>query len=345
MNKTTSTKNILVRCPNWVGDIVMATPVFQCLSANYPHARIVACVRAYAQGVLKDAPGVDDIIPVEDKSIKGILDAASKIKAEAPDIAILLTNSFRSWLEVYLAKPNRIYGYSRGIRKIFFRDGLQPKKQNGQIVRLPMEEYYLDICRDMQLDVPASQKPMLGISPKLQTEGDTLLKEAGVDPDEMIIGLNPGASFGSSKCWPPRYFARLAENIQDKWSCQIVLFGSPAEHELAQKIMEKSSAQIVNTVPLNPGLERLKALINRCDLLITNDTGPRHYAVALGIPVVVMMGPTHPDYTAANLEKTEIVRIEVECGPCHKKTCPRDHRCMTDITPEMVLTKAEKLVP
>jgi heptosyltransferase-2 len=88
----------------------------------------------------------------------------------------------------------------------------------------------------------------------------------------------------------------------------------------------------------------LKPLVKRCDLLVTNDTGPRHYAVAFDVPVVVIMGPTDPRYTSSNLGKTTVIRIDLDCSPCHRKTCPTDHRCMTKITPEMVFEAGEKLL-
>ena len=99
-----------------------------------------------------------------------------------------------------------------------------------------------------------------------------------------------------------------------------------------------------DTGPDRVNLELLKPLIQRCQLLVTNDTGPRHYAVAFDIPVVVIMGPTDPRYTNANLEKTIVLRRETECSPCHLKECTLDHRCMTEITPELVLQAGKQLL-
>jgi heptosyltransferase-2 len=156
--------------------------------------------------------------------------------------------------------------------------------------------------------------------------------------------MNSGAKFGSSKCWPPDYFAKLAELFENRWHCKILLFVGPGEEDIAQSIVEISRATIVNTGPDNIDLALLKHMIRSCRLLVTNDTGPRHYAVAFDIPVVVIMGPTDPRYTAANLEKTIVLRQELDCSPCHKKTCPRDHECMFMITPEAVFRGSEKLL-
>ena len=106
----------------------------------------------------------------------------------------------------------------------------------------------------------------------------------------------------------------------------------------------RNFGRIINTASDILDLEQLKPIIKRCNLLVTNDTGPRHYAVAFDVPVVVLMGPTNPDYTAANLDRTPVFREEMECSPCHKKICPTDHRCMKDITPEKVFIGVKKLL-
>ena len=337
-------KVVLVRCPNWTGDIVMATPVFRCLRRNFPEAQIIACVRNYAQGILRDNRNVDEILPCDDKSISGVLETSKKIKACSPDTTLLLPNSFKAWLEARLGNSHTIYGYRRGPRKLVMPHGAEPKRNAGQIVPLPMTEYYLNICRQMGLKETNDESLELGVSEKLQAAGDDILRGAGVQPHTMFIGLNPGASFGSSKCWDVDNFARLAELLQQEWLCPVVLFGSPKETGITREIQKRTNADVVDTAALNIDLEYLKPLIRRCSLLITNDTGPRHYAVAFGVPVVVIMGPTNPAYTASNLDKTAVVRVDVQCGPCHKKICPRDHRCMTRISPENVLNEAKKLM-
>jgi heptosyltransferase-2 len=160
----------------------------------------------------------------------------------------------------------------------------------------------------------------------------------------MVIGLNPGAKFGSSKCWPAHHFASLADMLTKRWNCKILLFIGPGEEDLGQSIAGLSKAEIINTEPDRIDLALLKPLIKRCQLLVTNDTGPRHYAVAFDVPVVVIMGPTDPRYTDTNLEKTLVLRQPIDCSPCHEKICPRNHECMTEISPHAVLGGIETLL-
>jgi heptosyltransferase-2 len=160
----------------------------------------------------------------------------------------------------------------------------------------------------------------------------------------VVVGLNPGARFGSSKCWPPEYFGRLAEQLQTAMPCRVLLLVGPNEGEIARRVRAASRADLIDTASDPVDLALLKPLVRRCRVLVTNDTGPRHYAVAFGVPVVVIMGPTDLRYTGANLENTAILRRELDCSPCHLKVCPRDHRCMTEITPEAVLAEALRLL-
>ena len=342
--KIKSVETILIRCPNWVGDIVMATPVFDCVRVNFPGAKIFACVRKYARGIIEDGPWFDDIIDCNDKHFNGFIQTVREIRRVKPDMAILLPNSIRSFLTAKLGGSKLIYGYKRNLRKFFMSGGPEPIRTDDGIKPMPMVDYYLEICRDLGLTVSENLKPHLFISSKLQDRGNRILAGYGISAKDKVIGLNPGASFGSSKCWPPENFAKLAEIIENEIRCKIILFAGPGEDEIAKAIVEKSSAKIIDTSPDNIDLAHLKPLINRCDLLVTNDTGPRHYAVAFDIPAVVLMGPTNPLYTAANLNGTIVIREELECSPCHKKVCPTDHRCMKDITPKKVLESVKELL-
>jgi heptosyltransferase-2 len=339
-----SIDTILVRCPNWVGDIVMATPAFECLRNSFPKAKIIACIRKYALGVIDGGPWFDGVIECNDKTLSGLMQTISHIRNAYPNMAVLFPNSVRSWLETKFGGVELIYGYRRNLRKIFLTGGPKPVRTHDGIKPMPMVDYYLELCRSLGLSIPETIKPRLFISDQLQEMGERRLAAYGINAQDKVIGLNPGASFGSSKCWPPEYFARLAELLEAQLDCKIILFAGPGEEDIAGDIVGKSLATIINTAPDRIDLANLKPLVKRCDLLVTNDTGPRHYAVAFDVPVVVLMGPTNPLYTSANLDKTIVIRKDMECSPCHKKICPTDHRCMKDISPETVFENVKKML-
>jgi len=337
-------QTVLVACPNWVGDVVMATPTFECIRRSFPEARLIGLIRRYARGVVDDGPWFDDLIEINDKSIAGFIKLVQQLRRFEPDLAIILPNSFRSAVIARLAGVRCIYGYRRNGRSALMTGGPEPRRNNHRITPRPMVEYYMEICRWLNLDPPRPVKPRLFCSDATREQGARLIASYGIAPDDMVIGLNPGARFGSSKCWPIEHFARLAEMISSRWDCKIMLFIGPGEGNLGRQIVKQSNAKIINTGPDNVNLALLKPLIQRCRLLVTNDTGPRHYAVAFDIPVVVIMGPTDPRYTNANLEKTIVLRRELPCSPCHHKECALHHSCMADISPEAVLEAVESLV-
>ena len=321
----------------------MATPVFDCLRRNLPEARIVAVMKSSAQGIVRDGPWFDDFVDGNDKTWAGFWRMRKQLQDIAPDAAILLTNSVRSALTMRLSGVRQIYGHRREWRDLLLTGG-PTAHPNGENVPIPMGEYYLEICRWLGLELPEQPKPTLFVGEELQRRGDTLLAEYGIVESDFLIGFNPGASFGSSKCWPAKYFAELAQLCREKLDAKIMLLSGPGEEEIVQAILDGTRADIIDTGPDRVDLELLKPLVKRCNLLITNDTGPRHYAVAFDVPVAVIMGPTDPRWTGANLERTIVVRKELDCSPCHKKVCPRQHECMREIRPAEVFAAAERLV-
>ena len=334
---------LAVRCPNWVGDVVMATPAFACLRQSYPQAHITALIRPYARGLIEGAPWFDRVLDCDDKSLAGMKRIRAGLRAPRPQAGILFTNSTHSWLTFRLAGVRQVYGYRRGLHRRALAGGPWPRLEGGRVAPEPMQDYYLNLCRHLGLQVPAKPRPALYIDAALERRGAELLRGFGIGAEDRVIGLNPGASFGASKCWPPEHFARLAELLQEALACKLLLLVAPGEEDIAQRIVRQSRAQLIDTSPKPASLAELKPLIRRCSLLITNDTGPRHFAVAFGVPAIVLMGPTNPIYTARNLEQTTVLRRDLPCSPCHRKTCPLGHhKCMREVTPEMVLAAARE---
>jgi heptosyltransferase-2 len=333
---------IVVFCPNWVGDAVMATPAFECLRSGFPRARIAGVIRPYARGVVADSPWFDLLIDGRDKTPDGFRRLVGQLRRLRPELAVLMPNSIRSALLARLGGARRIFGYRRGGRSLLLSGGPAPRIDAAGIRPIPMIDYYLELCRWMGLEANGSARPRLFISDAGRRQADTLLRRFGVASDDMLIGINPGAKFGASKCWPPEHFARLAELLSARWACKIVLFVGPGEQDISRRIIAGCRVPVIDTAGQGVDLSLLKPLIDRCQLLVTNDTGPRHYAVSFGVPVVVIMGPTDPRYTEANLDQSVVLRREMDCSPCHLKTCPENHACMVDITPEAVLAGCEQ---
>jgi heptosyltransferase-2 len=160
-----------------------------------------------------------------------------------------------------------------------------------------------------------------------------------------VICLNPGAAFGSAKCWPVDSFASLArELVLQRGSAVLVLCG-PTERALAHTIVDRAGQHAVRSLadwPLSIGLT--KACVRRADLLITTDSGPRHFAAAFNRPVLTLFGPTHIAWTETYFAQAVHLQKQVPCGPCQQRICPLDHRCMKLLTPVEVVRAAEALL-
>jgi heptosyltransferase-2 len=162
--------------------------------------------------------------------------------------------------------------------------------------------------------------------------------------DEMIC-LNPGAAFGAAKFWPMESFAKLAENLTDARGAKIVVLCGPNERAQASTIAKTSNRPTVFSLadePLSLGLT--KAIVRRCSLLVTTDSGPRHFAAAFNRPVVSLYGPTFIEWTRTYFDQEINLQKQVPCGPCQLRVCPTDHACMTLLTPQEVLAAVQQLL-
>jgi len=207
----------------------------------------------------------------------------------------------------------------------------------------PMTAYYLRIAQ-FAGGAQTGEDLELAVDREGEAEAGAFLAERGLDGARPLIGLNAGSSYGPSKCWTPDGFARLSDAIHDELGGRTVLLCGPGEEAIARPIVDRARRPIIDTSRRVLPFSVLKSIMGRLHLLVTTDTGPRHIAVAFGIPVVVLMGPTNPNYTATNLDRTRVVRLDLECAPCHKKECDREHDCMRGITADEVLARARELL-
>jgi heptosyltransferase-2 len=169
------------------------------------------------------------------------------------------------------------------------------------------------------------------------------MQAQGVDLNKNIVGVNPGAFYGSAKRWPSDRYAMLLDKLIEEREANVVIFGSPNELAIAQAIQ---SAMRHRPVILSgkTQLSELIAMIACCDLFVTNDSGPMHLAAALRVPTVAIFGPTDAMATGPMSPNAVVLNKNVECSPCLLRECPIDHRCMTRIAPEEVYQQAFRMM-
>ncbi len=336
---------ILVFVPNWVGDVVMATAALRAIRQRFDRARIVYVLRRYVVDVLAATDFSDDTVfwPAPgDRRTPSRLDFLRRLRRERADLAILLTNSFRSAMAARLAGVRRRVGYARDGRGWLLTDRLKPLKEGRRYVPVSALDYYNDLARAAGCGEPGDRL-VLGTTPADEAAIDARLGR--VEPGRPLVVLNPGANYGSAKCWPAEKYAAVADALVERYGARLVASLGPKEREIADRLAAAARRPLDVCIDPPLGLGPLKALIRRCDLLITNDTGPRHFAAAFDVPVVTVFGSSDPAWTDTRFAKERIVMLSLDCQPCMERMCPlRHHDCMRRLEPALVLEKAEALL-
>jgi heptosyltransferase-2 len=341
-------QRLLVVLPNWVGDLVLATPALRAIRTQFPEAYIAALVKPPFREILSGGDWADEILvwPVgrtRPHKRRGFLGLAQELREKQFDTAVLLTNSFRSALLARLAGVRRRVGYDRDGRGLLLTDKLLPDKSNGKYVPVPMVRYYNAIARYLGArDLPTCLE--LYTTREEEAAAQTLLDRHGIRNGRPIIVINPGASFGTAKCWLPERFAEVADGLVDEFDAAVFISCGPKDRDVARAVSSSMRHEAIVLDQPVLSLGPLKALVRRSSLLVTNDTGPRHFAIAFGVPVVTLFGSTDPRWTQTDYALERQVMVKVHCGPCMKRVCPTDHRCMTRVTAPMVLEAARALL-
>jgi heptosyltransferase-2 len=324
-------KRLLVRGVNWVGDTILTYPSVQQLRILFPQSYIAILVPDYLVDLWRTFPYIDEIISFrkgrKENSFLEELRLIQFLKSKNFDLAIIFPRSFHSALQTFLAGiPIRI-GYQSEGRSLFLTHRI-PRTED--VLRIHRVYYYRKIIELFGKGEPILN-PKLFLREEDRRWADQTLKNFGILNGDLLIGMNPGATYGGAKCWSPKRFGELGKKLSERLKVKILLFGKKEEQSIGGQIGKNLGTNGLDFTG-KTSLLQLAALLERCHLLITNDTGTMHIAAAVGTPVIALFGSTDPNATGPWGENHVIVRKEVPCSPCLKRICPTDHRCMNLIT-------------
>jgi lipopolysaccharide heptosyltransferase II len=341
--KKARVKRILIRATNWVGDAIMTLPALEAVRENFPGRHITVLAKPWVAPLFEHHPAVDRVL-IFDKGngfragFVEMLRMSRIIYKERFDLAILFQNAFEAALMAFLGRVKLRVGYKTDGRGLMLTHGV-PRTE--QVLRIHQVGYYCAILRAMGW--PAEERdPALHTGHEVLKQATGILKANGIDQDDFIVGLSPGAVFGNAKRWPPDRFAEIGDRVVEKWGAKIVVFGSGGERAICDSIsgtMRHDALNLCGKTTLNV----VMGVMDLCRFFVTNDSGLMHMASALGLPTVAVFGSTDHVTTGPRGPKTRIVRRSVSCAPCLKPECPTDHRCMLGITPDAVWETMEKL--
>jgi len=330
---------ILVRGPNWTGDLIMATPGFRALRSGFSEAGLTLHLRQELLPLVSGAPWFDEVLPLESygKGIAALLREGRALRPRRFDLGICLPDSFSSALLMRWAGVRHIVGYRRNGRSALLHHRVALPRKRGRRIMIAREKHVLGLIEAVGCP-PRGTDLELHVTEAEDAEARCKLEDRGVREGETIAVLAPGASYGPSKTWPPTSFARVGDALAAV-GASVVLVGTPAERKLSGQVLSAMKEPAVDLTG-ELGLGALKGVVRRSRVLICNDAGARHIAVAFGIPCVVVMGPTSLEKTNLNLERVKVLSADVDCRPCYLRECPIDHRCMTRVSAEHVVQAA-----
>jgi lipopolysaccharide heptosyltransferase II len=339
---------ILVRATNWVGDAVMSLPALQAIRERFPGSHIAVLARPWVADLYARESFADEVIlytsPRGFKDLSGKWRLARELRARHFDLAILLQNAFEAAALVVAAGIPRRIGYDRDGRGLLLTDRI-PVPRRGEI---PKHErfYYLELLRRAGLLDGYGEEGCIRLSGAAEAgaAGAVKLRAAGLQGP--VVGVSPGAAYGTAKRWLPERFAEAAAELCGQIEGSVALFGSGDERQLCDEIAAdiRRRGYEVHNFAGSTTLREYIELAAACRVYLTNDSGGMHIASALGIPTVAVFGATDDVATGPTGPAARVVREMVECSPCLLRECPIDHRCMTRVPSERVALTALELL-
>ena len=360
-------RRVLVRGTNWLGDAVMTTPALLRLREKFPDAHITLLTPEKLRDLWLAHPAVNEIISLAPG--ENVFSVGRKLRAGNFDLALVLPNSPRSALEVWLAGiPQRI-GYARPWRNWFLTTRVTPRPDAVKMQKRSVAEIRRLVAADVSRRTDHNDRAFtsaatahqlheyLHLVAALGANPEPLPPQLVVTPGEIeavkkkfglseikrpIFGWNPGAEYGPAKRWPVEKFIAAAREIQHRTNCTWLVFGGQADTAIANRIESAipSPPSAILDLAGKTSLRELMALLKICRVLLTNDSGPMHVAAALGIPVVVPFGSTSPELTGPGLPgdaRHRLLKSDAPCSPCFLRECPIDFRCLNGISVERVV--------
>jgi heptosyltransferase-2 len=346
-------RRMVIRLPNWLGDIVMAVPALVAVRARWPEAHLTVAVPRGFAPIAEILPGLDDVVPlVLDggwRSRRTFEEDVAAIRRGGFDVGLLLPNSFASARMLSRAGVPERWGYAGEFRtRLLTRAVPRPPRRAADVRH--HARYYARLVENLgapRVDLTVA----LSVPDVWRARGDALLREAGVDDDAFVIAFAPGAAYGTAKRWPPALVSALIDRCQRELHATCVLVGAAGDRGAAAQV----TARLARARAVRGGSGALVDLVGRTDLpalvgvatrsraFVCNDSGTMHLASAIGSPVVAVFGPTD-EHETSPLGPHEIIASDVWCRPCLRRECPIDHRCMWSIDPGRVYEGLRSIV-
>ena len=341
--KTIQADNILIRGTNWIGDAVMTLPAIAAIRKTFPEAKITILVKPWVADIFRLCPDIDEIMLFQSPGIHDGLSGkwriANEIRKKQFDAAILLQNAIEAAIIAFLAGIPVRAGYNSDGRGLLLTHSVQRTKA---IREVHQTDYYLEMVKALGCR-PAGREGVLTLGKDDERLAGELLAGYGLQGSRLLVGMAPGATYGPAKKWFPERFASVADRLADGVSAKIILFGSSDDNDTAATVQARAKYPMFDLTG-KTGLKEALALMSRCRLFISNDSGLMHVAAALGVPTIAIFGSTNPATTSPPGRNNVIIHTDVACSPCLTPDCPTDFQCMDLIGVDDVYEAAVRML-
>ena len=336
-------ERILIRGVNWIGDAVMTLPAVAAIRKTWPQANISLLAKPWVADIYRETGMVDELIVFEEPGRHagpaGKLLLAAELRQRCFAMAILLQNAIEAVIIARLAGIPIRAGYNTDARSWLLTHAV---RRSRAIRRVHQISYYLEMVKALGCLDPGDEL-QLDLQAETASLADSLLPEPA-GGNALFIGMAPGATYGPAKRWPVERFTSVATTLHRQYrEAVFILLGSEQDREVTDTIAAAMPDRCMNLAG-RTSVREVMALIARCHVFLTNDSGLMHIAGALNVPTVAIFGSTNPATTSPPGRMNVIIRKPVDCSPCLKTVCPKDFRCMNLIGVEEVTAVINRIV-
>lgn len=340
-------KKILVVRTDRIGDVVLSTPVLKALRENYPQSYIAVMINPQAREIVEDNPYLNEVIVYDkdkkDKGLLGFFRFVIGLKKKKFDLAIVLHTKKRTNLITYLADIPKRVGYHDTKFGFLLTDKIKDTRKLGLQHEV---DYCLDILRKLGLEIK-ERMPCVPIKKEQSHWADALLREEGIKKDDKIAGIHPGASC-ISKRWLKERFIILANRLVEDYGLKIILVACGADDVAIANDIAKNARYPAINLAGETSLSQLAALLKRCTIFISNDSGPVHIASAVGTPVISIFGRNQAGLSPVRWgpvgKHDTYLHKEVGCSVCGAHKCGIGFDCLKAITVDDVLKAVDDIL-
>jgi len=327
-------KKILCIKPRGIGDILLSTIVLENLKAAFPHSEIHYLTEVFARRAVENNSFVSKILTFNKNDF--VLSVIKKVRKEKYDLIIDFWSNPKTAQITFFSGAKYRVGYEKHGRKYAYNF----LGKNGTMGEHAAED---NLVLLKAFDIPIISKNIIYQTTEEEKQfAEKFFSESSILNDALLIGIIPSGGWESKRCDPVKWI-EICDAIQKKYKAQFLILWGPGDENDSKKISEGLSLTPLMAPKSTFG--ELSALMEKCDLIVANDSGPMHAAAALGKPTLGIFGPTNPKAHRPYSENSSyVIHSDLHCIVCTKLVCPYNHECMLELPIEKVMTEVDKLM-